>query len=378
MKLTGRTKWGIATVAIPITAFALLYVYATLPEEKEVTPPATGEVRTIPPSWFDRALSFYYEKTTDEPIVAIIRQDVQAQIGAISPGGQFIATGGSIIRDVAISSIAENRIVRKLAVDSGNVNAIAFSPDGRYLATGRGFMANRDHNLSVHIWDMERGELIRKLPGPADQKKSENDVTALAFSPDSRTLAVSYVTQHEGDSVYLFDVETGKRLRVIHPSGLAHQFLTFFDGGRYLGYEEDGFNIYEVRTGKRVQVIGEIGIYAPSPDGRHLAMRPDYEQNLKILDRCTGREVKVLQTGKGYYRLLAFSPDGKFLAVHSDDGLLLWDLSAGKVVRQLKGHPDVVGHWIGFDAAGKYFAAVCNRYVVVWDFEKLISTEKTP
>mgnify|MGYP001386767335 CR=1 FL=1 len=61
MKLTGRTKWAIATVAIPITAFALLYVYATLPEEKEVTPPATGEVHTVSPSWIDKALSAYYE-----------------------------------------------------------------------------------------------------------------------------------------------------------------------------------------------------------------------------------------------------------------------------------------------------------------------------
>ncbi|HEX9156524.1 MAG TPA: hypothetical protein VF827_00805, partial [Syntrophales bacterium] len=99
MKLTGRTKWGIATVAIPVLAFALLYLYLILPEEKEIPPPAIGEVQTIPPSWFDRALSFYYEKMTDEPIVAIIRQDIPAQIGAISPDGQFIATGGSIIRD---------------------------------------------------------------------------------------------------------------------------------------------------------------------------------------------------------------------------------------------------------------------------------------
>jgi WD40 repeat protein len=249
MKLTGRTKWAIATVAIPIIAFALLYVYATLPEEKEVTPPAAGEVRTISPSWFDRALSFYYEKTTDEPIVAIIRQDVQAQIGAISPDGQFIATGGSNIRDVAISNIAERRIVRTFVIGSGDVTAVAFSPDGRYLATGRGFMANIRHNESVNIWDAQSGRLIRNLPGPAGPEMSLNNVTALAFSPDSRTLAVSYVTQKEGDSVYLFDVETGKRLRVIHPSGLAHQFLTFFDGGRYLGYEEDGFNIHEVRTG---------------------------------------------------------------------------------------------------------------------------------
>ncbi len=52
---------------------------------------------------------------------------------------------------------------------------------------------------------------------------------------------------------------------------------------------------------------------------------------------------------------------------------MLWDVSAGKIVRKLKGNPDIVGNWIGFDAEGKYFAAVCNKYVVVWDFKKLIS-----
>ena len=80
----------------------------------------------------------------------------------------------------------------------------------------------------------------------------------------------------------------------------------------------------------------------------------------------------MLGSVKGYYRLLAFSPDGRYLAVHSDDGLVLWDVSAGKRLRELKGHPDIVSHWIGFDAEGKYFAAVCERYVVVWDFRKLI------
>jgi len=376
MKLTDRMKWGIATVAIPVLAAALLYVYAILPEKEEIPPPATGEVQIIPPSWFDRAISAYYEKKTDEPIVAIIRQDIDAQVGAISPDGQLIATGGSIIRDVAISSVAEKRIVRKLALDSGSVRVVAFSPDGRYLAAGRAFMANIRNNESVNIWDARSGALIRNLPGPAGPEMIQNDVTALAFSPDSRTLAVSYFSQpNKGDSVHLFDVATGERVRVMHPSSPVSGSFAFFDGGKYLGClgYGDEFIVYEVSTGKQVQQMSEQATYALSPDGQYLAKGTSKDKLLKIIDRKTGLEVKVLGAAKGYYRFLAYSPDGRYLAVQSDDGLLIWDLSAGKIVRQLKGHPDITGRWIGFDAEGKHFAAVCNRYVVVWDFKKLIS-----
>ena len=171
MKLTDRMKWGIAIVAIPILAAALLYVYAILPEKEDIHA-CNGRSPGNRPLWVDRALSAYYERKTDEPIVAIIRQEYPAQTGAISPDGKYIATGGSIIRDVAISSIAEKRIVRELAIDSGNVSAVAFSPDGRYLATGRGFMAHMPHNESVDIWDAHSGKLIRNLPGPAGPRIS--------------------------------------------------------------------------------------------------------------------------------------------------------------------------------------------------------------
>jgi WD40 repeat protein len=377
MKLTGRTKWGIATVAIPVLLIAAFYLYPHLPYREENPPPETGEVRDVPPSWFDRALSSYYEKKSDEPIVAIIRQDIEAQVGAISPDGQYIATGGSVIRDMAIASVTENRIVKKFAIRSGNVSAVAYSPDGRYLATGRGFTAHLRHNESVNIWDVQSGTLIRNLPGPAGPEMIENHVNTLVFSPDSRTLAVSYFPQpNKGDSVHLFDIASGERILVFHPSRAAAGTLTFLLEGKFLGYEDLGgnYNVHEINTGKRVQQFGKPGVYALSPDGQYLAAGTREEKLLKIMDRQTGREIKVLGAAKGYFRLLAFSPDGQYLAVYSDDGLSIWDVSAGKVVRELKGQPDIMSNLIGFDPEGKYFAAVCNRYVVVWDFKKLIET----
>jgi WD40 repeat protein len=378
MKLTKLQKWGIAAAVIPVLLIVAFYVHSWLPRHEADPPPETGEVRDVPPSLFDRVISAWYERQTDEPIVAIIRQDILAQFGAISPDGQYLAIGGSVIRDLSIASIAEKRIVRKFAIRSGNVNAVAYSPDGRYLATGRGFMSHRRHIDSVNLWDARTGRLIRNFPGPKGPETHLNDVTTLAFSPDGRTMAVSYTVQPEkGDSVHLFDVESGERIRTMHPSTYTYA-LYFLNGEKYLAYEDDyerSFVLHDVETGKQVQKFDLDAVYAPSPDGKTLAAGTR-EKELKIVDMKNGQELKTLGSARGYHRRLVYSPDGRHLAALSDDGLFIWDVEAGEVVRKIKGYPDTMGHWMGFDAAGNYFAAVCNRYVVVWDFRKLVSAKR--
>jgi WD40 repeat protein len=378
MKLTKLQKWGIAAAVAPLLLIIAFYVHSWLPYYEADPPPETGEVRDVPPSLFDRAISAYYERQTDEPIVAIIRQDIIAQFGAISPDGQYLAIGGSVIRDLCIASITEKRNVRKFAIRSGSVEAVAYSPDGRYLATGRGFMSHMRHTNSVNLWDAQTGMLIRNLPGPKGPETHLNDVTSLAFSPDGKILAVSFEPQPDRtDAVHIFDVETGERIRTMHPSSYTNA-LFFLNGGRYLAFEngyERFFVVYDVETGKQVRRFNFNAVYALSPDGKFLAAGTR-EKELKIIDMKTGRELKVLESARGFHRRLVYSPDGRYLAAFSDDGLFIWDVEAGEVVRQLRGYPDIMGHWMGFDAAGNYFAAVCNKYVVVWDFEKLVSAKR--
>jgi WD40 repeat protein len=132
------------------------------------------------------------------------------------------------------------------------------------------------------------------------------------------------------------------------------------------------YDVFDVETGKRMQNISDPAQYALSPDGKYLAKATSKDNTLRIIERVTGREVKVLGTTKGLY-LFAYSPDGRHLADWGLDGLRIWDVTSGKVVATLTAQPDYVSHWIGFDPGGKYFAAVCGWYVVVWDFQKLIS-----
>ena len=294
MKLTDRDKRYLPILLVAALAISLFFFYPwERQSDQEQLPPETGEVREVPFSLIDWAISTWYEKTTREPVVAIIRQDIPAQIGAISPDGQYIATGGSIIPHVVISSIEKKRIVRKYVINYGIVMAVAFSPDGKYLATGRRFMPHASHNESVNIWNAESGRLLRNLPGPAGPNKIENDVTSLAFSPDSKFLAVGFTVQPGGDSIHLFEVETGARLKIMHPSRLAGGPLYFLSRGAFLGYRElsGDFNVYDVSTGKRVQQLHAPGPCALSPDGRYVATGA---RLLRIIDRETGREVKTL------------------------------------------------------------------------------------
>jgi WD40 repeat protein len=375
MQLTDRDKRYIPIVLIVALVISLFVFYTLAQRDMQRPGPETGEVREVPFSPFDRTLSAWYEWTTREPVVAIIRQDLPAQVGAISPDGKYIATGGTIIPHVAISSIEKKRIVRKFAVNYGIVTAVAFSPDGRYLATGRGFMAHAHHNESVNIWDAASGRLIRNLHGPAGPETIENEVKSLVFSPDSRYIAVGFISQpHRGDSVHLFGVETGVRLRVMHPSKSPNGPLFFLGRGSLLGYGELGGDcyVYDVNTGNKVQQLHAPGVCALSPDGRYLATGA---RLLRIIDRETGREIKTLGEETGHYRALAFSPDGRYLGAYSDGALVLWDVTTGRKIRELEAQPDIASYSIGFDAEGKYFMAVCNKYVVVWDFRKLISDQ---
>jgi WD40 repeat protein len=191
-------------------------------------------------------------------------------------------------------------------------------------------------------------------------------------------MAVSYTVQPEkGDSVHLFDVESGERIRTMHPSTYTYA-LYFLNGEKYLAYEDDyerSFVLHDVETGKQVQKFDLDAVYAPSPDGKTLAAGTR-EKELKIVDMKNGQELKTLGSARGYHRRLVYSPDGRHLAALSDDGLFIWDVEAGEVVRKINGYPDTMGHWMGFDAAGNYFAAVCNKYVVVWDFRKLVSAKR--
>jgi WD40 repeat protein len=159
------------------------------------------------------------------------------------------------------------------------VTAVAFSPDGKVLASG-------DTQGTVIFWDLERGEMLgRPVAG------HRQDVTRLAFSPDGRLLA-SASADH---AVLVWDVA---RRRPLAPSPL-------------VGHS------------------ARVSRMAFSPDGRLMASG-DHGGSVRLWDVAARRSAGPPLTGKHRaITALAFAPGGNSLVSGDESGTVaLWDLAA--------------------------------------------------
>ena len=94
---------------------------------------------------------------------------------AFSPDGRYVASGG--LADLKVWDLATRRPRLDLAGHSEWIGAIAFSPDGRVIAAGGG-------EKTVHLWDAETGRPLRTLAGHTGA------VNDLQFSPDGRSARI--------------------------------------------------------------------------------------------------------------------------------------------------------------------------------------------
>jgi WD40 repeat protein len=232
---------------------------------------------------------------------------------------------------------------------TNTVHAVAFSPDGRLLATG-------SEDKSIRIWDAATGE--RK-----DRLSHTDPVWCLAFSPDGKTLACGGTDR----AITLWDVASGekkKTLRGVMPDTLVGSWrlsyawhsvvwIRFAPDGQtvaIVGYGKERnvtFNavvsegtiaaIWDVNAGKQVcRLLGHDRIVtglAFSPDGKTVATVSD-DSTVRLWDASTGKEKDNFRGHDGAVNCVAFSPDGKFLATGgADKSIIIWNPQTGNVVK---------------------------------------------
>jgi WD40 repeat protein len=270
------------------------------------------------------------------------------------------------------------------------VSAFAFSPDGKFLATG-----TREFNIhlgtTVHLWDLSTGQ-ERVLPG------HKNMIVKLGFTSDSKHIAATPIAGNtrvwevaDGKEIPDFDKLADVRAELVYgwvrkskdgkiqadlelPTRLALKLsdciagkellridtfqrpvyaLNFTDDGRFLATGGSGFEtvvngkhwlsevkVWDVASGKELfGVTGtmRVGDVAFSPDGQTLAFSDDFD--VFLWDWKNDREMPRFAGHNREVTSLCFAPDGSTLCSSSRDGTIrMWDAKARKELGVLRGH----------------------------------------
>jgi WD40 repeat protein len=255
--------------------------------------------------------------------------------------------------------------VTTLGGASGRIFQVAFSPDGKRLAS-----ATRGEAVppEFKVWDPRTGKELFSLPG----KHSPFAPGALAFSPDGRLLAR---TGSARGTVELWDATTGRLARTLDHVGTAWSLAFSPDGNRLalgsgLGVDAAPVRICDVASGKILLTLAGHQSYvyslAFSPDGKRLATG-GHDDKVKIWDLGTGREALVLKNQGPSVSGVAFSPDGKLLASTNQELVKVWDARTGEELFCMRGHEGTVNA-VAFSPDGKRLASgSSDQMIKLWD-----------
>jgi WD40 repeat protein len=234
---------------------------------------------------------------------------------AYAPGPQLIAAG--TFGEVELRTAPGDKVVRRLTGLHGNVNAVVFSADGKYL-----FAAAGQPGISgeVREWQVADGALVRSFEGHHDALYSA------ALSPDGKILATGSYDQ----KIKLWDVETGREIRTLSGHNGAIYSLAFRPDGKILASAsaDRTVKLWDVATGERrdtlSQSLKELYAVAFSRDGKQLvAGGVDNRIRVWEISETAAETTNPLLDAKfaheGAILNLVFSADGKLLLSSAED-----------------------------------------------------------
>ena len=363
-----------------------------------------------------------WDLSSDSMVAEFVRAggeliDAISESVAFSDDGQWLASGYG---DGAIKVWnIQTRDEHELSGYAAGADSVAASPDGRWIASG-----HRDS--TVRIWDTTSGEMVRTF------KSENRELHSIEFSPDSRWVAAGGENHSppEMTQIEIWDVTNGDEVATLTLAARRVEFLKFNSGGTILasgasngtvtiwnwrqreviatlspankaiafaaddkwvatGGKDGALTYWGLPGGRVLERIPNLGwAYTASPDGHWLAST-GWGNDFKLwnLDQAIewerqhpatsgtwsinlsfDRRQRTFKGHTDFVSDVAFSPDNRFIASCSWDGLIkIWNILDGRELHTLHGHTSGVQS-IAFSPNARYlYSTGFDGTLRVWD-----------